>query len=85
MKEFYENINNQIEFNKGKNLFSSREIELPLKFLDETIKALNNLKDLSNDNTAMLSHAMHSHVSENSIIHQNPFDIAMPGIPGPSV
>lgn len=51
--KFFENIDKQIGYNKGKNLFSGGD-ELALKFVDDTILAIKNIKDLDADSESML-------------------------------
>jgi len=47
MNKFLDNIDNQIEFNQGKNIFLDNEISL--SFIDNTIKAISNIDELSTD------------------------------------
>ncbi len=52
MDEFKKSIDRQIEFNKGKNIFFDRPGLF--QFIDETIKAISNLKGLSGDTENIL-------------------------------
>ena len=53
MNKFIKNIDNQIEFNRGKNIFLD-DNSLNLRFIDDTIKAISEINELSNDSEKML-------------------------------
>jgi hypothetical protein len=53
MKKYLENIDKQIEFNKGKNIFLSDE-DSTLKFIDDTVGFIAKLSELSADSEKML-------------------------------
>lgn len=48
MDKYLKNIDKQIEFNKGKNLFLD-DTGMTLKFLDDTINAISDLGEINND------------------------------------
>ena len=47
MDKYVKNIDKQIEFNQGKNIFLDNE--MALRFVDETIKAISNINELNKD------------------------------------
>jgi len=47
MKNYKKNIDDQIEFNQGKNLFLDNG--MALRFVDETIKAISRIKDINKE------------------------------------
>ncbi len=53
MNKFLKNIDKQIEFNKGKNIFHN-DTNSPFKFIDETVNVISNMSELSADSERML-------------------------------
>jgi len=53
MDKYIKNIDKQIEFNQGKNIFLD-ENGMSLKFVDETIKAISEINELNNDSEKIL-------------------------------
>ena len=53
MKKYLKNIDEQIEFNKGKNIFSEGS-DMKLKFADETISAITDIDKINIDDERML-------------------------------
>lgn len=53
MNKFIKNIDIQIEFNRGKNIFLE-DNSLTLKFVDDTIRAISEINELSNDSEKIL-------------------------------
>lgn len=53
MEKYIKNIDKQIEFNQGKNIFLA-DNGTTLKFVNETIKAISEINELSNDSEMIL-------------------------------
>lgn len=53
MDNFFENIDKQIEFNKGKNIFCEDRHSF-FKFIEETVNAISNFKEVSADSENIL-------------------------------
>ena len=53
MDKYLKNIDKQIELNQGKNIFLD-ENDMTLKFIDETIRAISNIKELNIDSEEIL-------------------------------
>jgi len=53
MKAYFETIDKQIEGNRGSNLFEDGA-ELPLRFFDETLQAIANLRETAIENETLL-------------------------------
>jgi hypothetical protein len=54
MEKYFKDIDKQISFNKGKNIFLDDK-DLQFRFIDETIKALSNIKELDADAEKVLT------------------------------
>lgn len=52
-REYFKNIDKQIEFNQGKNIFLDDK-DLALRFMDDTINTISNISELSVDSEKIL-------------------------------
>jgi hypothetical protein len=53
MNKYLKKIDEQIGFNKGKNIFND-SADVPLKFIDDTVNAISDIKELSIESEAFL-------------------------------
>lgn len=53
MDKYFKNIDKQIQYSQGKNIFLDNQ-DIPLKFIEETIKVISDIKELSTESEKII-------------------------------